>query len=41
MEWSYTHNRMMSSLERLLEPNQYVEYYFCCFRARKSKQCTI
>jgi len=31
MEWSHNHDRMMSVLERLENPKQYIEYYCCCF----------
>ena len=30
MDWSYNHDRVMSVLERLENPKQYVEYYCCC-----------
>ena len=30
MEWSYNQDRMMSVLERLENPKQYIEYYCCC-----------
>ena len=43
MDWSYTHDRMMSSLERLLHPKEYVHYYFCgllLFKRRKRSSDT-
>lgn len=38
MDWSYEHNRMMSVLERLLEPKVYVYYYVCCLRVKRRKR---
>lgn len=29
MDWSYTHNRMMSVLERIHHPKKYIKYYCC------------
>ena len=38
MDWSYEHNRMMSVLERLLEPKEYVYYYICCILVKRRKR---
>lgn len=40
MDWSYTHDRMMSVLERMQNPKKYIKYYFCgiliCKRRNRS-----
>lgn len=40
LDWSDTHNRMMSVLERIYHPKKYVKYYCCglliCKRRRQS-----
>ena len=38
MDWSHEQNRMMSALERLLEPKEYVYYYFCCMQIKRRKR---
>jgi len=34
MEWSFGKDRMISSLESLLDPERTIQYYFCCFRKK-------
>lgn len=31
MEWSFGQQRMLSTMETLLQPKRTVKYYFCCF----------
>jgi len=31
MEWSFGQDRMLSSLEELIQPERTVKYYFYCF----------
>ena len=35
MDWSFGKNRMVSALERLLEPERTVVYYCCCIRKKQ------
>ena len=36
MVWSFGEDRMLSSMESLLNPKRTVKYYCCCFRKRKT-----
>ena len=35
MEWSFGKNRMISTMEKLLDPKRTVVYYCCCIRMRQ------
>lgn len=37
MDWSYEQDMIISALERLLAPKEYIDHYFCCFRIRRTK----
>ena len=35
MEWSFGEDRMLSTLETLIQPKRTIKYYFCCCCRKK------